>query len=183
MKKNYGFSYNDGDTIDKLKEARIPKKAIQGTPWYQALSNPKYAFLFNYTGVFVPERHKLIEDGSADPEDGSELSPELQMQRAEQSDFVMFMLNLAYVPDKVIEKLESFDHGWQIEVNRLMKEQQDEFSRNNYKWRFQDETMEKEYKDFYISQRDKGQVKEDRAKDRERFLKDMADLKAKSGAK
>ena len=66
MLKNYGFSYNDPDTIKKLTEATIPKKAIQGTPWYQALSNPKYAFLFNYTGVFVPEREKLIEDGQKD---------------------------------------------------------------------------------------------------------------------
>jgi len=30
------------------------------------LSNPKYSFLFNYVGVFIGERHKLIEDGTED---------------------------------------------------------------------------------------------------------------------
>jgi hypothetical protein len=66
MKANFGFSFNDGDTIETLDATCVPKKAIQGTPWYQILSNPKYSNLFYYIGAFVGERHKLIEDGAPD---------------------------------------------------------------------------------------------------------------------
>ena len=62
MKDNFGICINDPDTIEKLQATCIPKKAIQGTPWYQVLSNPKYAALFYYIGAFVDEREKLIED-------------------------------------------------------------------------------------------------------------------------
>jgi len=37
MKKNFGFCFNDPDTIATLDETCIPKKAIQGTPWYHPL--------------------------------------------------------------------------------------------------------------------------------------------------
>jgi hypothetical protein len=63
MKKNYLMCLNDPDTIHKLDETSVPKKAIQGTPWYQVLSNPKYSDLFYYIGAFIGEREKLIEDG------------------------------------------------------------------------------------------------------------------------
>lgn len=43
MNKNYGVSFQDMDTIDNLKKAVVPKVAIQGTPWYSILSNPKYS--------------------------------------------------------------------------------------------------------------------------------------------
>jgi hypothetical protein len=51
--KNFGFMINDPDTIDSLKNIIMPKKACQGTPWYQMLSNPKYRNEFNYIGAFV----------------------------------------------------------------------------------------------------------------------------------
>lgn len=34
LKKNYGFEPNDPDTIQVLDNTKLPKKAIQGTPWY-----------------------------------------------------------------------------------------------------------------------------------------------------
>jgi len=34
MSKNYGFSFNDEDTIIALKKTCVPKKEIVGTPWY-----------------------------------------------------------------------------------------------------------------------------------------------------
>ena len=34
MKENFGFEYNDPDTIEILDATKIPKKACQGTPWY-----------------------------------------------------------------------------------------------------------------------------------------------------
>jgi len=39
MKKNYGFMPNDPDTIEELDKVAVPRKAMQGTPWYQILSN------------------------------------------------------------------------------------------------------------------------------------------------
>jgi len=63
MMNNYGFEPNDPDTINILDETKLPKKAIQGTPWYQILSNHHYASEFCYIGAFVKEREKLLEDG------------------------------------------------------------------------------------------------------------------------
>lgn len=77
MRENFGFSFNDGDTIAELERSKIPKKAIVGTPWYQVLSNPKYSNLFNYIGVYTSERYKIIEDGSIDhKENGNIIYPE-----------------------------------------------------------------------------------------------------------
>ena len=66
MQTNFGMLINDPDTIDSLKGIIMPKKACQGTPWYQMLSNPKYQNDFNYIGAFINEREKLIEDGQED---------------------------------------------------------------------------------------------------------------------
>lgn len=66
MRENFGFQHNDPDTIENLDDASLPKRAFQGTPWYQILSNPIYQHDFNYIGAFIPEREKLIEDGYAD---------------------------------------------------------------------------------------------------------------------
>lgn len=66
MKENFGFEHNDPDTIEVLDATKVPEKAIQGTPWYQLLSNVVYEEEFNYIGAFIPEREKLIEDGYAD---------------------------------------------------------------------------------------------------------------------
>jgi len=65
MIDNFGFMTNDPDTISVLDQTKVPKKAIQGTPWYQLLSNPLYSMQFYYVGAFVEEREKLIEDGKA----------------------------------------------------------------------------------------------------------------------
>jgi len=50
----------------------MPKKAIQGTPWYTVLSNMKYQSDFHYIGAFIEEREKLIEDGFDDKETKNE---------------------------------------------------------------------------------------------------------------
>lgn len=103
MKENYGFEHNDPDTIELLEKATIPKKAIQGSPWYQILSNYKYQDQFQYIGAFIDEREKLIEDGYSD--DNKKL-------KDEQSDFVMVMLNLAYIPDSIVKKVDFSKYGW-----------------------------------------------------------------------
>lgn len=92
------------------------------------------------------------------------------MERAEQSDMVMFLLNLAYVPDDVIRSLEDFKPGWQEKLTNLMKENQATFTEKHSEWRFQDEQMEEEYKDYYMDVRETNEVvKKDRADDQVRY--------------
>jgi len=108
MMDNFGFERTDPDCIDVLNKCKseIPKKLIQGTPWYQILSNPLYSDAFNYIGSFVPEREKLIEDGFPDEhvngEKKGELTPLCKKLRHEQSDMVMILLNISYIPDEVV---------------------------------------------------------------------------------
>lgn len=144
MRENFGFSFNDGDTITALRNGKNPKKAIQGTPWYQILSNPKYSNLFNYIGSFVSERHKIIEDGSIDQEEEGEVvySEETIRHRAEQSDLIMVLLNLAYIPDDVIKSIEDFKHGWSSKFKKLMT---DYYSQDRYsKWNNRMEQIKRE---------------------------------------
>jgi hypothetical protein len=101
MKKNFLFNLNDPDTIERLDDTKVPKKAVQGTPWYQILSNARYANLFYYVGAFIAEREKLIEDGFGETE-AKAFADEEKAIRCEQSDMIMILLNLAFVPDSVI---------------------------------------------------------------------------------
>lgn len=41
----------------------MPIKSMQGTPWYQVLSNPNYSYQFAYIGAYTVNRENLIEDG------------------------------------------------------------------------------------------------------------------------
>jgi hypothetical protein len=34
MIKNYGFEPNDSDTINRLEKSSMPKRPMQGLPWY-----------------------------------------------------------------------------------------------------------------------------------------------------
>jgi hypothetical protein len=112
MKANFLFSMNDPDTITHLDNTKVPKKAIQGTPWYQILSNLRYSGLFYYVGAFIAEREKLIEDGFGETS-AKAFAEEEKAIRCEQSDMIMILLNLANVPDSVIKCEEmNFEPGW-----------------------------------------------------------------------
>ena len=149
MQEHYGFEHNDPDTIEILDQTCIPKKAIQGTPWYQILSNAKYAHLFNYIGAFVNEREKLIEDGFKDKVDNhGHMTEECKRHRVEQSDLVMILLNLGYIPDSVVHKIH-FKQGWGQQFFRDMADFKEEYAQKNGKeWSFQTEETEKEYAEF-----------------------------------
>jgi hypothetical protein len=62
LKKQYGVEIEDQRVMDILDTTSMPKKAMQGTPWYSILSNPSYADEFYYIGAHVDEREKLIKD-------------------------------------------------------------------------------------------------------------------------
>lgn len=73
----------------------MPKKAIQGTPWYKVLSNPQYTEDFQYIGAHIDEREKLIKDGDL-----------IEENNCQQSDVVMILLNLGSIPDEVASKFD-----------------------------------------------------------------------------
>ena len=95
VKKNYGIEIMDPITVNRLDATGMPKKSIQGTPWYMILSNLQYADDFYYIGAFDDEREKLIKDG--DMEEGND---------CEQSDIVMILLNLSCVPDEIAQRFD-----------------------------------------------------------------------------
>jgi hypothetical protein len=108
MRTYFGFGLHDPDTVELLQATQVPEKCIQGTPWYQLLSNPLYSSSFAYIGAFIREREKLIEDGYPDCETEEEIR-----WRCEQSDLIMILLNLAYIPDQVIlDDNFDFEPGW-----------------------------------------------------------------------
>jgi hypothetical protein len=89
-KENYGIEIVDPRIVEILDDTKMPKKSIQGTPWYQILSNPEYVEEFYYIGAHILGREDLIKDGDYD--EGND---------CEQSDIVMILLNLACIPDEI----------------------------------------------------------------------------------
>merc|ERR1719263_784951 len=114
MKKNFGFEFTDPDTIEALNQAPYPTKTIVGTPWYSVLSNPNYINEFNFVGSYVAERDKILVDGYVDPEPEKhgDAYEQLVKCRNEQSDLVLIMLQLAYIPDIVIQEVDFTKAGW-----------------------------------------------------------------------
>ena len=161
MKKNYGFIPNDPDTIKELDLVAVPRKAMQGTPWYQILSNQLYAQRFFYIGAFVEEREKIIEDGFKSLE-GKQFEAELNQYKFEQSDMIMVLLNLAYIPDEVIRKIQDFEPGWSTKFKQGMTDYKNNFNQKvesekkvdlhgqvyDTKWRYQGKELEKRFAQF-----------------------------------
>jgi hypothetical protein len=115
----------------------MPKKAIQGTPWYNILSNPQYAEDFNYIGAFVDEREKLIKDG--DNAEGND---------TEQSDLVVLLLNLAAIPDEVAKNFD-FKAGFSKEFVQLMENYKKKFTQEQtFKWEYMNEENISRYISF-----------------------------------
>jgi hypothetical protein len=105
-----------------LEKATIPKKSIQGSPWYQILSNYKYQDQFQYIGAFIEEREKLIEDGFSD---------DIKKYKFEQSDFVMILLNLGYIPDSIIKQVDFSKYGWSDHFREAMVNFKIAFEKNH----------------------------------------------------
>lgn len=167
MKDNFGICINDPDTINTLNETCIPKKAIQGTPWYQVLSNSKYSSMFYYIGAFTEEREKLIEDDQENVTDNDgNITEEAKKIRYEQSDMIMILLNLAYIPDSVVQKIH-FKQGWHEDFKMLMDNYKEQFDaqdkssnpdNQDLKWKFQDEDLETRYGKFKVQKEQKDEL-------------------------
>ena len=104
-----------GGSALQLDATAVPEKAVNGTPWYQVVSNFNYEDQFNYIGAHISEREKLIEDGYNDEyvskKKGAEMTQLCKRTRWEQSDMVMICMNLSYIPDDVARKI-NFRPGW-----------------------------------------------------------------------
>lgn len=152
MMENFGFETTDPDTVEGLSRITMPFKAMQGSPWYQVLSNPSYSFKFNYIGAYVGEREKLIEDGWADesdPNDESEMTDMCRRVRFEQSDMIMILLNLSYIPDEVVRFID-FEPGWSKRFYKHMDAFKEIFERKyERKWEYQNGRLETEYSKFF----------------------------------
>lgn len=121
MQREYGYSKTSPGTLEMLDNTKMPKKAITGTPWYNIVANPSYSEEFAFFNAGIHEREKLIEDGRAEKflDDGVTMTAESRMHRYEQSDMVHVLLNLAYIPDQVVRKVD-FDPGWSRRFRQLM---------------------------------------------------------------
>ena len=104
---------------------------MTGAPWYHMLAFNEYIIPFCYVGPENDEREKLIEDGIEDEfipqEEGDESNPQMtescKLAREEQSDMVSVLLNLAYIPDWVIQHEDfHFKPGWSLTFKALMDE-------------------------------------------------------------
>ena len=91
MKNNFSIEVMEESVLQRLGNMQWPIKTMQGTPFYDILSNRNYADQFCYIGAHIPEREKLLEDGDENEEDN-----------CEQADMVQILLNLAAVSDNVV---------------------------------------------------------------------------------
>ncbi|CDW71360.1 UNKNOWN [Stylonychia lemnae] len=93
LKEEYGFSIISREIEDTLQKIKIPKKAIQGVPYYIILANPLYTRDLHYICCDVPARDPLIKDDDDDDDNN-----------CEQSDIVSIVLNMAFIPDEVLNQ-------------------------------------------------------------------------------
>jgi hypothetical protein len=87
---NYGIEILTPHVADLLDDTKIPQRPIQGTPFYNIIANRQYMRDMYYIDNSQPDREAQIKDDD-DNEDND----------TEQSDIVVLMLNLGFVPEEV----------------------------------------------------------------------------------
>jgi hypothetical protein len=89
---------------------------------------------FCFVGSYVNEREKIINDGYPDAQDGDE---DEKRYKCEQSDLVMILLQLAYIPDVVIHDVDFTKHGWSLEFKARMNKYKEDFEKEHgAAWKF-----------------------------------------------
>lgn len=127
------------------------------------LSNPYYSYQFEYIGAFVNEREKLIEDGFEEEKRQDAEGKKIEMSRRskhirwEQSDLVMILLNLSYIPDDVVKHID-FQPGWQRRFQGAMEGYKAVFQQQmKRKWKYQCRELEDEYSEHIRNLNKNGQ--------------------------
>jgi len=72
MKDIYGFETIESDVVRNLEQAPWPRVSIQGTPWYNILTNQRYAEQFGYISPCVMDRDYYIKDADDDDDNNGE---------------------------------------------------------------------------------------------------------------
>lgn len=79
----------------------------------------------------MDERYKIIEDDQEDEMDkynNRVFSPQMIKHRYEQSDLVIILLKLAYIPDSIVKGIADFKAGW----SDRFKADMDLYNQNNF---------------------------------------------------
>ena len=66
LRKRFSLETDEPKVVDRVDLTKIPTHAIQGTPWYDILSNQTYAEEFCYFGPYVKDRESYIKNESAE---------------------------------------------------------------------------------------------------------------------
>lgn len=82
-------------------------------------------------GAFVEEREKIIEDEFAESGKEEHAAQEAQI-RCEQSDMLMFLMNISFIPDAIIYQniVRDFEPGWQFYIKQAMENYKEDFNKN-----------------------------------------------------
>ena len=124
--------------LQRLDATTIPEHAIQGTAWYNILCNKRYTEQFEYFGADVQDREIYIKDGKG----------------TQQSDMVMILLNLAAIPDQVVQSIDlnNFSESFQKAIETFKQE----FSEKQGKqWTLIINEQIKSYLEFKLTQSSK----------------------------
>lgn len=137
MQVEYGFELAESSFIAQLNATSWPSRAIQGTPWYSLMSNPKYIDDFSYLGPHIKDRNNLIRDHDFD---GS--------NNYQQSDIVLILTNLGAIPDYVARKFH-LGQNFAVDFMGFMDEYKQQFEeRNGIKWQYSNEKLLDRYITF-----------------------------------
>ena len=137
MREQFAVEIMDEAALRRLGTMQWPAKTMQGTPFYDILSNRDYADQFCYIGAHVPEREKLLEDGDDNDEDNTE-----------QADMVQILLNLGAVSDNVVRAFD-FKSGFSRAFGEAQLKHQRAFEgKYGIRFEFENERLRRQYATF-----------------------------------
>lgn len=105
IRNRYGLEIEDADVIKRLERIQIPEKSIQGTPWYNPLTNTDYTERFNFYGAHIKDRAAFIKDNNKD--------------KVVQSDICVLLSNLSAIPDEIIQSFGLDVNNYQFQPDFL----------------------------------------------------------------
>lgn len=73
----------------------------------------------------------MIEDGYVAKDEEPKYTPYVNRLKYEQSDMIMVLLNLGYVPDEVVQSMTDFKPGWSLAFKSNMEDYWAKFNLNN----------------------------------------------------
>lgn len=82
------------------------------------------------------------------------MAGECKRDRLEQSDMIMILFNLAYIPDVVAKEIDFTVEQWSVKFLENMKKFKEDWEQKNDRpWSYQTNEIEQEYKEFINSKK------------------------------